>query len=497
MNHTKNKFVLYVLCLALITTFFSACNATNDEPTSSTLSPEQLTLMKQEEEEKKLQNFTDKFYNSYSNDNFDVDNISLTFAVLSDLHIGLHEQVQKVENSMKFLSKRTPNGLDAVLLNGDITNSFDASSNEEQIISARDVLVNNLPENTVFFYSLGPSHDCGGYDKVSSPDGDKAREAFINVLGDRFHVADIEDENEMKKGMKHAIINDYHFLSLDVEKADYSTKALNWIRSELKKITTKEPNKPVFVMTHIPAYDSLSKILNDFPQVIYFSGHEHIPFNTPASIFQAKYTSLSIGGLAYYREASVDSLSNHDNNNNYEYGQGYLIEVDKNANTRVLRFDFYNEEVLDESWVIPSPKDDGSHLDYYTNKKINKVAKPEFPKDAEISIAVDENDPFAPVEITFPAATTEDGYPVTHYVLDITIVEGSGSSDSITKDISSMYMKHPNNKNMPESYTVTVDGVAKPYLYSVSIKAYNCREKASAALEGQLKSEGFSDVERN
>lgn len=503
MNSIIKKLFAISLSISISITILTGCGNPKNNNKSEATAPIQsasgqtgTTENLEELENKKTEEFINKFYTSYSNESFDAQNISLTFAVLSDLHIGLHNQAEKLEAGMKFLSKRIPNGLDAVLLNGDITNSFDASKNENQIISARDILINNLPENTIFFYSLGTSHDCGGYDGKKSPDGDADREIFINTLGERFHSADIETEEELAKGMKHALINNYHFFSLDIEKGDYSKNALNWLRKELETITNEEPNKSVFVMTHIPASDKLSNVLNDFPQVIYFSGHEHIPFNYPCAIFQAKYTALSIGGFAYYRENSVDSLSNHDNNNNYEYAQGYLVEVDTNGNVRVLRYDFYNEVVLDESWVIPSPKDDNSHLEYYTNKIQNKIDKPEFDEGASIDIKVNEENPFAPVEITFPAAKTTDGNPVLYYSVDIEVVEGSGVSSSITKNISSMYMKYPNGVNMPESYTVTVDGVATPYLYSISVKAYNSRNKASAALKGQLKSDGFSDVER-
>lgn len=512
MNSFFKKAITLLFCLSLCISVFAGCAASSEEHVCSTLSPEQLNATQsaspdnpndsdnsesnKKTEEEKLNEFNDKFYTTYSNENFDAKNISLTFAVLSDLHIGLHKQSEKLESGMKFLSRRIPNGLNAVLLNGDITNSFDASKNENQIIAARDGLVNNLPENTVFFYSLGTSHDCGGYDAKESPTGDSDRKVFIDVLGERFHSADAETKEELEKGMKHAIIGDYHFFSLDIEKEDYSSKALKWLREELEKVTTAEPNKSVFVMTHIPASVNLSEILNNFPQVVYFSGHEHFPFNHPCAIFQSKYTSLSIGGFAYYREENVDSMSNQDNNNNYEYAQGYLVEVDNNGNTRVLRYDFYNEEVLDESWVIPSPKDDGSHLDLYSNKMLNKIDKPEFPENAEVSIKVSEEDPFAPVEITFPAAKAADGNPVIYYSVTIDIIEGSGVSESITKNISSMYMKYPNNENMPESYTVYVDGVATPYSYNVSVKAYNSRNRNSAALEGQLKSDGFADVER-
>ena len=55
-------------------------------------------------------------------------------------------------------------------------------------------------------------------------------------------------------------------------------------------------------------------------------------------------------------------------------------------------------------------------------------------------------------------------------------------------------MKYPNGIGMPESYTVEVDGVAPPYSYEITIKAYNCLNRASSALKGEFKTEGFCEI---
>ena len=503
MNISTKQVLSLLLVVSIFTSLFAACvnnsGSSTEKPSASsevTLSPEEIAAALEEEAKAKeaaaLAEFKSTFYDNYQNENFDVNNIFLTFAAISDLHIGLYQQTSKVEKGMQFLNRRTLNGLDAVLINGDLTNSYRASKDESQIASVRDVLVNNLPQNTSFFYSLGTSHDADGFNTTINKSGKEQREAFIRVLGDRFSSADIEDKKDLANGCKHAVIKDYHFLSLDNENGDYTNASLKWLQNELKKITTAEPNKTVFVMTHIPASKSLNKVLKDFPQVIYFSAHEHIPFNTPVAITQNSFTTLSIGGFAYYREETVNSLSLQDNNNNYEYGQGYLIEVDKNGNTRALRLDFFNETVIKESWVIPSPKSDKSHLETYSSRK--NYEKAVFAEDAQIVIDVDESNLFAPVKITFPAAKAPDGQPVTMYNITIEISEGSGTSREETLNISSLYMKYPNGIGMPESYTVTVDGVASPYSYTVTVKAYNCLGRVSSTLKGELKTDGYNTI---
>lgn len=504
MNMTRKKstsIVALLLAFIMIFSLLTGCgdSSNNVAPTASpetTLSPEEIAAKEAEEKEAaRLADFKTRFYDNYQNDNFDAKNIVLTFAAISDMHIGLYEQTAKVDKGMKFLSRRIPNGLDALLVNGDITNHFRASKNDKYITEASDVLINNIPENTALFYALGTSHDADGFNTTTNKSGKAQREAFNQFLSSRFTVANTETEKErIDKGYKHAIIKDYHFLTLDNENETYSSAAIKWLRDTLKELTQAEPNKPVFVMTHIPADTALDGVLKLYPQVIYFSAHEHIPFNTPMAIKQNKYTSLSIGGFAYYRESNVGKLSLQDNNNNYEYGQGYMVEVDKNGNTRVLRLDFYNEVVLNDCWVIPSPKDDDSHLDQYNVATYKNYEKAEFAEDAQIKFEVDEKNPLAPVKITFPAAKASDGQPVIMYNLVIKIEEGSGTTRTERFNISSLYMKHPNGEGMPESYTVTVNGVAPPYSYDVTVKAYNCVEKISSALKGEFKTEDFNEI---
>ena len=493
----KNTSILMVIVLLIIVSIFSGCSGQSPaDPVITpvpTLSPDEISALEAEKEKTALALFTDKFYNQYSNENFDAKNIVMTMAVLSDLHIGIPNQAEKTEKAIDFLKRRTPNGIDVVLLNGDLTNNYRSTGDITQITTVRDLFVNNLPETTKFFYSLGIIHDAGGL-ITKTTDTKKIRETFASTLGDRFMPTETQLQDISDKGYRHSIINGYHFISVDMNVSDYSQDALKWLDNTLTEITQAEPNKAVFVMTHVPDIASMTKILNKYPQVIYFSGHEHIPFNTPSGIHQNRHTALSIGGLAYYREDNVDSLSSEDNNNNYEYGQGFIVEIDNAGNVRVLRADLYNQVILNENWVIPSPKSDKSHINIYTALNKRKHANAEFPQDAKILIEVDENNPFAPVKITFPAATASDGQPIKYYVVTVKATECSGTIIETTKTISSLYMKYPNQENMPTSYSITVDGVAAPNSYTVTVKAYNCMNKASQSLTQTYTSEGFTDV---
>ena len=54
-------------------------------------------------------------------DDFDENNIVLSFGAVSDTHIGREGQMDKLRTAMNILNARTDFGLDAFLIVGDIT----------------------------------------------------------------------------------------------------------------------------------------------------------------------------------------------------------------------------------------------------------------------------------------------------------------------------------------------------------------------------------------
>ena len=69
----------------------------------------------------------------------------------------------------------------------------------------------------------------------------------------------------------------------------------------------------------------------------------------------------------------------------HNFMQGYLVEVDKNQNVRVIRMDFYHEKAYEPVWIIPAPKEDKSHL-LYTEVLKDKSKRPYF-EDTEIDLS--------------------------------------------------------------------------------------------------------------
>ena len=494
MRRDVKRLIVVILTFCMLFIALTGCGGGNSEPTPEpTMTPEELAAIAEQEA---YDAFKKQFYTDYQHENFDASNIVFTFAAISDIHMGLYKQDEKLKDSMEFLNSRLVNRLDAVMIAGDLTNSYNASKDESQITTFRDIMINTLPQETAFFYCLGRAHDCGGYDTSGvQRTGDAQREKFYELLGDRFRVGETQTYDELVDGYKHSVINGFNFFALDMVAGDYSNQSLKWLRNKLEEVTTAEPSKPVFVTTHVPADSTaLRKVLSDFPQVIHFSGHEHIPFNTQRAILQGDFTELFLGGMAYYRETNVDSLSIYDNGNTFEYSQGFVVEVDANNNTRVLRYDMYYKDVLDITWVIPAAKEDKSHLTTYVLENFRNGEKPVFPENAEVTFEFPQENIADPIKISFPRAQSVDGMEITHYAINVAYKDGGGNSYSETMTISSLLVKHPDGVGLPEIYTVEVPGVAPPYSFKVTVRAYTCAGKSSAVLKGEFVSEKYVDI---
>jgi hypothetical protein len=77
-------------------------------------------------------------------------------------------------------------------------------------------------------------------------------------------------------------------------------------------------NKPVFVFSHFPAYNTVygsvygkgavTEILKPFSKIVYISGHSHWPIADDKSIYQNKYTAFQTGTTSWTELEHSNSL---------------------------------------------------------------------------------------------------------------------------------------------------------------------------------------------
>ena len=117
-----------------------------------------------------------------------------------------------------------------------------------------------------------------------------------------------------------------------------------------------------------------------------------------------------------------------------------------------------------------------------------------FPENAEVTFEFPQENIADPIKISFPRAQSVDGMEITHYAINVAYKDGGGNSYSETMTISSLLVKHPDGVGLPEIYTVEVPGVAPPYSFKVTVRAYTCAGKSSAVLKGEFVSEKYVDI---
>lgn len=396
-------------------------------------------------------------------DDFDENNIVLSFGAVSDTHIGREGQMDKLRTAMNILNARTDFGLDAFLIVGDITDMAGHLLDDTEIKLFKQVIEEGRGIETSILYVLG-NHDLkkGGDPTIMST-------MFYETLGEDFYDADVNDVDEIIAGRRHWLVNGYHFLGVDFDwdADDYVGEHILWLDSELQAITEEEPNKPVFVAVHFPSSANLDKVLSKYPQVICFTGHVHRPLNSDSAIRQRDYTNLDCGGLYYYIAPKIDGMDQANLGDIYNFAQGYLIEVDINNNVRVRRQNFMNDSEYEPVWYVPAPREDRTHL-LYTQDKV-EFEKPRFDEE-EITITSETSD-----VITGKFRSAKNGSsPVEYYIVTLyQIVDGVIEKEVMC--LSSQYAIHSMD-DMPDEIEFGFERKADDY--AITVVAYDCHSQS-------------------
>lgn len=91
----------------------------------------------------------------------------------------------------------------------------------------------------------------------------------------------------------------------------YSPEMLAKLEAEIRAAIARDPEKPVFVITHFHPYDTvtgshtasgkpeLRELFNRYSQVVSLSGHTHCPLEDERCIWQGEFTAINTSTLAY------------------------------------------------------------------------------------------------------------------------------------------------------------------------------------------------------
>ncbi len=282
----------------------------------------------------------------------------------------------------------------------------------------------------------------------------------------------------------HNIINDFHFISLTCSSGcDYNEEKIAYAAKELKKARQADPKKPIFFFQHPHLTDTVSgsiywadekliPVLMNYPQVIDFSGHSHVPINDPRSIHQKHFTSLGTGSLSYTELDEFDKYYGPFPPNKENFAQMTLVEVDADNRVRIYPYDIFTDNFFPMTWEIDEPWNPDSFK--YTDARYKTEIVPYF-DGAEITVSdVTESS----VNVTFTQAKTED-----YYVNDYRVLIKQNGVTIQNKVLWSDYYFY----NMPETLTVPFDDLEPNTEYEVEICAGSFWNAYSEPIKSKFK----------
>ena len=322
------------------------------------------------------------------------EDLALRYAVVSDVHFSDNpnsDERRRFQRALKYLGK---SHFDALVIAGDVSNHGFAS----ELTLFRDTLNDGLPKDTQALICMGNHEFYGGEEHVKVGGSQKLwHEIFQRPLN------------------SHTVINGFHFIGISPDKGtcaagDYAS-SLDWLREQLKVAAADDPKRPIFVFQHYhiseTVYGScgidcwgipdLRPVLDEYPQVINFSGHSHYPSNHPCSAWQGNFTAFGTSTLSYY-EMTGGIFEKFPAGYN-RAAQMYLVDVMKDGSVHLKIYDLLTESFFETEYLVAEPGNIGKYV--YTNKRYETSDEPRWTDGA--TLAVSDVNPYG-ARFTFPQA---------------------------------------------------------------------------------------------
>lgn len=394
----------------------------------------------------------------------------LRFMVVSDVHYKdepcvEEERMKKAIEIAYRLSEESESykKLDALYVVGDFANS----GTEKQMLKFKETLDKNLKPETQYALTMA-SHEYHG----------EGIEAAHEKFGRIFN----------RPVDEHRVINGFHFISLTCSRGtNFDGDKIAYMARELKKARIADPKKPIFVFQHphitdtvygsiLWGEDELYTTYMDYPQMINFSGHSHVPINNPKSIHQKHFTSLGTGSLSYTELDEFDKYYSTLPPMKENFAQMLIVEANEQGAVRVYPYDVFTDNFFPYIWEIDEPWNPESFK--YTDEIRFKTAKaPYFEEEAKIEFDDLDVDGF---RLKFPQAISDEDY-VNDYKV-VVIEKETGVIVKQTVMWSEYYFY-----NMPKYLEIAYTDLDSETAYEVKIYANSFWKTTSEPLCAEIK----------
>lgn len=226
----------------------------------------------------------------------------------------------------------------------------------------------------------------------------------------------------------HKVVNGYHFIGWSSGNGTYDKSYQNeeWIRAQLDAAVADDPNKPIFVVTHINPMNTIYgsaeedgwgnediyKILKDYPQVVSFSGHSHYSLLDERSIWQGEFTAVGTETIDYIElepgkfNGSIPKDAYGNNIASYT-PMGTILTVNQSGVT-VQRINTKTGESVKDAWQIVTPYSSDTAA-YSTSKRTAENKAPYFDGDISPKITATIDNDGNPIKVlSFNSAKDDD-----------------------------------------------------------------------------------------
>ncbi|MBO7169627.1 MAG: metallophosphoesterase, partial [Clostridia bacterium] len=457
---------------------------------------------------------------------FNHEDVVLRFASIADVHIGNATGAKKLSDIMAKTYQLYD--VDAFLFAGDLTNA--QNSNKKATVTQMALFASyaasaNATEKVPLVWTMG-NHDFPTYQLESDTTvtmsgksytfltGTTAYDAAITLLDDASDYFFSDDAwpvaGDVPDGFRYNVINGFSFVSVDYTFVTEDTMA--WLDAQLSAMASAEPTKQIFLMSHMPSNSSaqpaaLTDLLKAHPQVVYISGHTHVPLQNYSGIAEREGFVELIMGPGNHAVYGV-SVSDSDYNS-YQMKQGVIVEVDSRGNMRVRALDYSfteNEDgsitsTLDQSYVVA---EDPMVIRTAIFTPPSATARAEKLYDSVVSSKNDDRyfAPYIPEEskaaftefsvtggrVTFTAAKAAN--VIRYYNLQlvdmttgltVSLYDPLGEKYAEIYSTPSYYIYYPSSAHMPDTLTVTLlPETALDVTHSYSLRVYGVDDFGNA-----------------
>ena len=285
------------------------------------------------------------------------DGKNFRFGIISDTHIDpdhpLNEKCK--ENLINTLKSLKSQKIDVLIVAGD---SIDSSTDEsfEQFIEIYNSIFTNELTNPLLIILMG-NHDY--YNITGKLEKEEAQNRF--------------EKYYLQKTLSHLKINNFHFIKWGSNDNEYikSCSNFDWINSKIKRAILEDSKKPIFVITHLNAintvhlsqyygFEPIFNTLKNYYQIIHLSGHSHFSLIDERSIWQNQFTSIQTQSTSFieldynFENGSVPKDEFNNNITAYNNPMGLIFDVN-NEKIEVNRILFNENKFYGKKWEFKIP----------------------------------------------------------------------------------------------------------------------------------------------